>query len=643
MQMENSPLSVNATEYLQKWSIKEKLLLILLFIFGAILRFISLDWRPLHHDEAQYLEFGRRVWMDFHHGHYKYSPVMHGPLLFNLFAGIFYYFGDSVAAGRALNGVLNLFICACPYIFRRFFTKTQVIVASVLLLFSPSLIYWSRFVGHDTLMIFGAAVSFLALLARSYFAKAFLLFLGFNIQFSTKENFIVNIALILGYAIFELLLYFLRITPDAKGFLLARFEEGEALCRRFGKIFNGQQRFNIARFARHTTLPGAFFAALCFSLIFYSAFFCLNGFGPDAANRNFLMQMLVSSRDGMLLFFDKGLNYWWEHHNMERIKGPFLFQTYCLLVSDFLFCCLVLIALLKTLFALSIRQYSAAVGIFLVSFLATWYYKDNFDDSALLHAAKVKDNLDVFAVFFLALFAVFITYIYQIHSRKYGLLTYLFFASWFTYSFVGERVPWLAIYPMVAGVFFVSLLIGDLYDKYSGVFSFKTKVCSSCIIAILSYHFIALTNFREPGNFRDIISQVHTSERLQNIAHEIVRDLTSRRELGEIEKVYVEGDATWPLDFYFRSLNFPAKKSTYVFASNKGLPSGDYKYIFTDKADYREKKGYYSEEISLRGWWVPRYKDLSFMDWMTYIWLRQVPDDNPIGDHKVRFYMRQDS
>ncbi|MCB0961411.1 MAG: hypothetical protein KDB04_18040, partial [Acidimicrobiales bacterium] len=66
---------------------------------AAVLRFVGLSDRPMHHDESLDAWFSWRIWRG---EPYRYDPVYHGPLRFYLTAGIFQLLGDGEATARYL-------------------------------------------------------------------------------------------------------------------------------------------------------------------------------------------------------------------------------------------------------------------------------------------------------------------------------------------------------------------------------------------------------------------------------------------------------------------------------------------------------------------------------------------------------------
>lgn len=117
-----------------------------LMAVAAFLRFWSLDSQALHHDESLHAQF---TWYLFDGRPYIHNPLMHGPFLFHIGAGAFFLFGDSDFSARMVPAVFGVVLVGLPLLLRKQLGWTAVIIAAVLLTFSPTLLYFSRFLRND--------------------------------------------------------------------------------------------------------------------------------------------------------------------------------------------------------------------------------------------------------------------------------------------------------------------------------------------------------------------------------------------------------------------------------------------------------------------------------------------------------------
>ncbi|MFN3974055.1 MAG: flippase activity-associated protein Agl23 [Dehalococcoidia bacterium] len=127
----------------------EALLYVGLMGVALVMRLWGLGERALHHDESLhavyswYLATGRG---------YRHDPMMHGPFQFHANAFLFFLFGDTDFTARLLYALFGTALVGLPYLLRKQFGTTGALCASVLLAFSPTLFYFSRFARNDILM-----------------------------------------------------------------------------------------------------------------------------------------------------------------------------------------------------------------------------------------------------------------------------------------------------------------------------------------------------------------------------------------------------------------------------------------------------------------------------------------------------------
>lgn len=165
-------------------------LFIIIFIIAIILRFIFLDLKLFHHDEAIHSWFSYRLLTQ---GEYQYDPVFHGPFLYYATAGIFWIFGDSDLIARIIPVVLGTLIIPLIFCIYRlgYLDKKQTLVASLFVAISPSLVYFSRFLRNDIFILFFTILLLVALLYYFEYGKgryAILAAVAIGLGMSTKEN-----------------------------------------------------------------------------------------------------------------------------------------------------------------------------------------------------------------------------------------------------------------------------------------------------------------------------------------------------------------------------------------------------------------------------------------------------------------------
>ncbi|OAI40054.1 hypothetical protein AYO38_06550 [bacterium SCGC AG-212-C10] len=119
-------------------------------IFGVAfaLRFWDLGSRALHHDESIHAQWS---W-DLLRGHYRHSPVFHGPLYYHVQALVFLIAGASDYTARVSAAIFGTALVALPLLLRRRFGTLGTMAAMSFIALSPTLVYFSRFFREDIYM-----------------------------------------------------------------------------------------------------------------------------------------------------------------------------------------------------------------------------------------------------------------------------------------------------------------------------------------------------------------------------------------------------------------------------------------------------------------------------------------------------------
>ena len=134
------------------WAVNWEQALYILFIILAIAsRLVMLGARTQSHDESLHTRYS---WELYDGQGFSHNPMMHGPFLFHATALSYWLFGDSDATARVPVAILGVILVAFPYFLRRQLGRTGALVTSFLLLISPSLLYYSRYIRMDIPVIF---------------------------------------------------------------------------------------------------------------------------------------------------------------------------------------------------------------------------------------------------------------------------------------------------------------------------------------------------------------------------------------------------------------------------------------------------------------------------------------------------------
>jgi len=126
----------------------EQLIYIVVGLIAVFLRTYNLGDRPYHHDESIHAFFSWRI-LENGFGEYKYDPVYHGPLLYYATALMMFLFGDSDFTARLSAVVFGLGVIAFAWPLRRYLGRWGALSFLLLVTFSPSWTYFTRFIRHD--------------------------------------------------------------------------------------------------------------------------------------------------------------------------------------------------------------------------------------------------------------------------------------------------------------------------------------------------------------------------------------------------------------------------------------------------------------------------------------------------------------
>lgn len=123
-----------------------------ILIFAAIIlatlftRFYDLEARVMSHDESLHTYFS---WLLYRGQGYEHTPMMHGPLQFHLLALTYFIFGVNDFTSRIPAVVFSIATVWMVWYWRRYLGKTGALVAAFLMVISPYMLYYGRYVRNE--------------------------------------------------------------------------------------------------------------------------------------------------------------------------------------------------------------------------------------------------------------------------------------------------------------------------------------------------------------------------------------------------------------------------------------------------------------------------------------------------------------
>ena len=169
-----------------------------LFATAFVLRFWDLGARALHHDESIH---ARWAW-NFAQGLYQHDPTFHGPLLYVVQGFTFLVATATDYTSRISPALFGMAVVAAPLALRRWLGSPGVFAAVALLTFSPTLVYFSRFLRMDIYLAFFILVMVVAVWnylhdGRTRWLIVFAVALA--LAYATKEAAFLFVAFLLLY------------------------------------------------------------------------------------------------------------------------------------------------------------------------------------------------------------------------------------------------------------------------------------------------------------------------------------------------------------------------------------------------------------------------------------------------------------
>lgn len=173
----------------------EKALYIVLILLAVLTRFYRLGDRVISHDESLHAFYSYELATG---KGFQHTPLMHGPVQFHALALSYTMFGASDYTARIPSAVNGVVAVALMYFFRRWLGRAGALLAALFFLVSPYLLYYTRYSREDSYTLVWQLLMALALF-RYMETRAdryiYLLVAAFSLFSATKENSFFNAAM----------------------------------------------------------------------------------------------------------------------------------------------------------------------------------------------------------------------------------------------------------------------------------------------------------------------------------------------------------------------------------------------------------------------------------------------------------------
>ncbi len=138
----------------------EFVLYLTFFVLAVASRLYNMGDRGMSHDESLHALYS---WKLYAGQGYQHDPMMHGPFLFHINALMYFLFGDNDFTARIAPALFGMILVMLPYWFRPWLGKIGALAASFMILISPGLAYYSRYIRHDPFISVWTAIMVLAM------------------------------------------------------------------------------------------------------------------------------------------------------------------------------------------------------------------------------------------------------------------------------------------------------------------------------------------------------------------------------------------------------------------------------------------------------------------------------------------------
>jgi uncharacterized protein (TIGR03663 family) len=182
----------------------EKTIYILFILLAITTRFWGIGDRVVSHDESLHTQYSYQY---FNGDGYTHTPLMHGPSLFHITALSYWLFGVSDASARIMVAIVGVFLVILPYFLRSWIGRIGALMASFILLISPYITYYSRYIRHDIYVIAAAVLTFIAIqyYLRDRKEKYIWWFaVGLALMFTTMETSFIYVAIFGSFLVLRL-------------------------------------------------------------------------------------------------------------------------------------------------------------------------------------------------------------------------------------------------------------------------------------------------------------------------------------------------------------------------------------------------------------------------------------------------------
>ncbi|HET6822682.1 MAG TPA: flippase activity-associated protein Agl23, partial [Anaerolineales bacterium] len=159
-----------------------------IILLAIVTRFYDLESRVMSHDESLHTYFS---WLLYRGQGYQHTPMMHGPWQFHWIALSYFLFGVSDFTARIPAALFSIASVAIIWHWRRYLGRTGALITALLMVVSPFMLFYGRYVREDVYTGFSGLLMLYAILRylESGGSKyLYMLSIALIIHFADKET-----------------------------------------------------------------------------------------------------------------------------------------------------------------------------------------------------------------------------------------------------------------------------------------------------------------------------------------------------------------------------------------------------------------------------------------------------------------------
>ncbi|HJS20751.1 MAG TPA: flippase activity-associated protein Agl23, partial [Anaerolineales bacterium] len=118
-----------------------------IMLLAIITRLYNLETRVMSHDESLHTYFS---WLLYRGQGYQHTPMMHGPFQFHILALTYFIFGVSDLTARIPAVLFSIATVWMVWFWRRYLGGWGAIVAALVMVVSPYMLYYGRYVRNES-------------------------------------------------------------------------------------------------------------------------------------------------------------------------------------------------------------------------------------------------------------------------------------------------------------------------------------------------------------------------------------------------------------------------------------------------------------------------------------------------------------